>query len=136
MMEFGAPHLDIREPLEGKPPSSPKVERLRGRRHVRVVGDWHLWIESCHWTLTTRNGTTSSDQETGNFWQDWMDDVAGQHLGAVESSVPGALTLRFDTGAVLEVRPDVDGNLDSWSLHRWHGVVTSCDVAGGITVEP
>jgi hypothetical protein len=135
MMEFGAPHLDVREPILAKRTSSPKVKRLLARRAVTVMGDWHLWIESCTWGLKTRNGATSSEDETSDFWRDWMDDITGQHLVSVEASAPGPLTLRFDMGAVLEVRPDADGELNSWSLHAWQGSVTVCDAAGGITVE-
>lgn len=136
MMEFGAPHLEIREPRVAKAKSTPKVERLRARRIVRVIGDWHLWIESCNWTLTTRNGTTSSEGKTDDLWQEWMEDVAGQHLVSVDSAAPGAINMRFDMGAVLEAKPDPDGDLDSWSLYPWQGPVTACDATGRITVEP
>jgi hypothetical protein len=64
-----------------------------------------------------------------------MDDISGQHLVSVASPAPGALTLGFDMGAVLEVTPDAEGELDSWSLYPWLGAVTSCDAAGRITVE-
>ena len=112
------------------------MERFRARRAVHVFGDWHLWVESCDWSLQTRAGTASSDEESGDFWRDWMDDVTGQHLLSVESPAPGAPTLRFDLGAELAVRPDPDGDLDSWSLHPWQGPVTSCDATGKIRVEP
>jgi hypothetical protein len=42
MMEFGAPHLEVREPRVAKPGRSPKVARLLARRTVGVLGDWHL----------------------------------------------------------------------------------------------
>lgn len=121
MMEFGAPHLDIRQPMPAKTGSSPALERLRARRVVTVLGDWHLWIESCNWTLRTRTGSVSSEDETSNLWQDWMDDTAGQHLIAAESSTSGALTLNFDGGTVLEVRPRCRwrvGQLESLPLAR------------------
>jgi hypothetical protein len=135
MLEFGGPHLEVREPKIAPAGSSPKVERLLARRSVHVLGDWHLWIESCSWSLRTRKGATSSAEETSNFWQDWMDDVSGQHLVSVESPLAGALTIRFDMGAVLDVSPDADGDLDSWSLYPWQGRVTSCNATGRLTVE-
>ena len=136
MMEFGAPHLEIREPKQARAGSSAKVQRLLARRTVAVLGDWHLWIESGYWTLKTRNGATSSGRRTKDLWQAWMDDVAGQKITHADSDASGALTLRFDMGAVLEVRPDNAHARGCWSLHPWQGAVVSCDADGHISSAP
>jgi uncharacterized protein DUF6188 len=135
MLEFGAPHLDVREPVVARKSKSPKAQRALARRAVRVMGDWHLWVQSCNWTLRTGTGVTSSRDETENWWQDWMDDVTGQQLVSVSSPQPGALELAFEMGALLEVKPDAGGELDSWSLFPWEGSVVTCNARGVLTTE-
>lgn len=136
MMEFGAPHLDIREPLKVSDRASAAVQRLRARRVVTVVGDWHLWIESCNWRLHTGHRSTSSKNATSDTWQSFMDDIAGQHLTSVASLGRGDLRLVFDGGIVLDVSPDPSGSLSSWSLLPWQGPAVTCSAAGHVAVEP
>jgi hypothetical protein len=44
-MEFGAPHLVVREPITPSLDSSDRVKRILRRRRVDVTGDWHFWVE-------------------------------------------------------------------------------------------
>src|ERR1700735_2388995 len=50
-LEFGRPHLDVREPTAANKDASKKVRRLLARRSVFVHGEWHLWIYSCAWEV-------------------------------------------------------------------------------------
>jgi len=45
-MEFGEPHLEVREPIPGS------LARGLRRPSVTVRGDWHLWVYCCEWTIT------------------------------------------------------------------------------------
>src|SRR5947209_15880038 len=51
-MEFGEPHLVIREP-RSRPEFSPRLRRALARRLVTVRGEWHLWIYCCQWYVYT-----------------------------------------------------------------------------------
>src|SRR5215213_6024148 len=50
-LEFGTPHLSVREPIVAKPGASEKVRKALARRRVRPVGEWHLWIYCWHWRV-------------------------------------------------------------------------------------
>jgi hypothetical protein len=50
-MEFGNPHLEIRQPKAASPQVSDQVRRALARRLVLPRGDWHLWIYCCHWRV-------------------------------------------------------------------------------------
>jgi len=39
-MEFGQPHIAVRDPVVASPGRSDRVQRNLGRRRVFVVGDW------------------------------------------------------------------------------------------------
>ena len=52
-MEFGLPHLEIREPSPPKPDWSLRTRRSQARRLVVVHGEWHLWIYCCEWKVHT-----------------------------------------------------------------------------------
>src|ERR1700676_478999 len=50
-LEFGAPHLEIREPKVVRPDMDERVAALLRRRQVSLGGEWHLWIYCCHWRV-------------------------------------------------------------------------------------
>jgi hypothetical protein len=43
-MEFGLPHLAVREPIFACPGATARVRRNLERRAVAVVGDCHFWV--------------------------------------------------------------------------------------------
>jgi hypothetical protein len=50
-MEFGWPHLLVREPISAVHSVSARVRRNLERRAVAIVGDWHFWVQPnfAHW---------------------------------------------------------------------------------------
>ena len=56
-MEFGEPHLEVREPIPGS------LARGLRRPSVTVRGDWHLWIYCCEWAIT-ENGAQLAHSES------------------------------------------------------------------------
>jgi hypothetical protein len=46
-LEFGEPHLHIREPWQAGAQASDKLQKHAARRLVSVHGDWHLWVYLC-----------------------------------------------------------------------------------------
>ena len=135
-LEFGSPHLRIEEPITASRSASDRVRRNLARRRVFPTGDWHLWIQSGEWSVTTVNGSTSSDEETDNWWKERLDDVSGQRLLSVESAEPGRLALRFDLGGLVEVGPgDIERDNDVWTLYPWTGDIVGCRPDGTLVVS-
>jgi hypothetical protein len=50
-LEFGKPHLDVREPIIANKDASLRVRRHLARRSIFVHGEWHLWIYCCAWEV-------------------------------------------------------------------------------------
>ena len=65
-MEFGEPHLVIREP-RSRPDSSPRLQRLLARRLVTVRGEWHLWIYCCEWQVESGGRVIGDSSSTRRF---------------------------------------------------------------------
>jgi hypothetical protein len=49
-LEFGQPHLEVREPRIALSESE-KVRQLFSRRSITPRGEWHLWINCCNWRV-------------------------------------------------------------------------------------
>jgi hypothetical protein len=124
-LEFGKPHIAIREPIEAKPERSARVRRQLARRRVHIVGDWHLWIQYSDWKLSAADGSLDR-ASIGASPDECLLDLDGQRLVAVESgALPHSWTFKFDLGATLQVWPSTAyaPTDDQWSLHGWNGDV-------------
>ena len=77
-LEFGEPRLEIREPREAKPDSTPKLRELFARRKVTIRGEWHLWVYSCHWSIfnTDKLIGCSDDVDSFDAATDYLDGQA------------------------------------------------------------
>src|SRR5690349_3216761 len=83
IMEFGAPHLIVREPITPRADASGKVKRnLLGRR-VEVTGDWHLWIQYGDWRLSPSNDMLTSIESPGSQLDECLRDLEGQRFVSV-----------------------------------------------------
>src|SRR5580692_4637117 len=78
-LEFGKPHLDVREPTVASNGASRKVQRLLARRRVFVHGDWNLWIHSCDWEVLS-NGRHIGNGSTKRSMRCAADLLDGQKL--------------------------------------------------------
>lgn len=133
-MEFGEPHIDIREPRTPNSAHSPRVRRMLARRLAVIRGDWHLFVQFANWTLTTAHGKAASDGST-KLWQPVLDDLSGQRLVGAESPARAQLALRFDLGATLDISPTDDIENDVWTLHQWGGDIIGCTHTGDLRRE-
>jgi hypothetical protein len=135
-LEFGEPHLVIREPVTPRHARSTKAQRALQRRRVYVVGDWSLWVEYGDWTLHTNEGALDSTVSPGAEADQVLRDLDGQKLLTV---APGqrahACVLTFDLGAVLEIWPSTELKDDLLSLHAWNGRIVSYAHDGTVAVE-
>lgn len=104
-LEFGNPHLEIREPHTPTRKVSRRVARLLQWRAVSVHGDWYLWLYCCNWAVWDR-GKLVGDHSNRRRMQRAADVLDGQMLTKVKVDSHGCKTsFDFDLGARLEVEP-------------------------------
>jgi hypothetical protein len=136
-LEFGKPHVAIREPIKPNLESSARVQRNLRRRRIFVQGDWHLWIQYCDWKISVAEG--SLDSGSANISSDeCLLDLDGQRLVSVESgALPNSWKFAFDLGGELELWPSVTyaPTDDLWSLHRWNGDIAALRSDGTVVFE-
>jgi hypothetical protein len=104
-LEFGNPHLEIREPQVPKPGTTKRVRQLMMSRKVFIHGDWHLWIYCCEWKVFRRRELVG-DSSSKSRIQRAADFLDGQKL--VRFSIrPRRMqcVFEFDLGGRLETRP-------------------------------
>lgn len=129
-MEFGEPHLRVREPIEPRESTEPRVVRRLKSRVVHIEGDWHLWIQHAGWKLTTAHGRLDSDDDIGKSADTALADLDGQKLvSAVASSNGKRWHLKFDLGGELEIWPapyEAQESDELWGLYSWEGKIVIC----------
>lgn len=135
-LEFGMPHLSVREPIPPNPDRSEKVRRILQRRHVTVTGDWHFWVQYGDWRISTPNGALTSDHRPGSPFDECLLDLDGQKLTSIEpGNREGSCTFNFDLGGVLEIWPSAEIPDDQWSLYGWNGDIVTCRNDGVLVFE-
>ena len=121
-LEFGEPHLTVREPRDASPDVSPRVRKLFARRNVTVRGEWHLWIYCCNWTVL-EDGKVIGDSTSNRRIKRAAEALNGQQLESFTFKQRGCKsTFDFDLGAVLETRP-YDRASEQWLLYQPSGKV-------------
>ena len=118
-LNFGPPHLSVREP-HSSAARSKVVRRKAARRLVTVRGRWWLWIYVSYWRLSY-NGVIVSNQRwpAPRKMPDMLHDLEGQKLTCVRANPQtGATRFDFDLGAKLEVwKLDDDEVYELWTLY-------------------
>lgn len=121
-LEFGSPHLVIREPHSPADTVSRRVRKVLARRIVRARGRWHLWIYCCEWRVSS-NGIVVGDSTTSRRIDRAARELNGQKLLDVLINSRGARTrFVFDLGAELETKP-FDRSSEQWLLYEPGGGV-------------
>jgi len=135
-MEFGTPHLVVREPIVPSLDHSDRVTRILRRRRVDVTGDWHFWVEYGDWRISTADGVLTSDDPPGSSSDECLRDLEGQRLVSV---VPGSHAqscgFEFDLGGSLDIWPSNEIPDDQWSLYRWDGDIAAFSNTGALIFE-
>ena len=120
-LEFGRPHLRLREPYR----SSAKSKRVRAAAAARLAtvhGDWHLWIYCCDWAVFEGErlvGDSRSKQSIDRAAR-FLD---GQRLVKAWVVPRGMRSVfEFDLGGRLETKP-CDRAREQWLLYEPNGNV-------------
>ncbi|MFM0079936.1 hypothetical protein [Paraburkholderia sediminicola] len=140
-IEFGSPHLRIREPSDPRPDATDRVAINLRRRRVYVVGTWSLLVQDCNWTLTNEQKSVCQEDAPEDM-EKLFRGVEGQYLVSVRVvEATKTCTLEFDLGGSLKLCPridrdsDLDPNEDQWHLSYRDGSSVGYTNDGSIAVE-
>jgi len=129
-MEFGAPHLEVREPYPSQS-SSAELRAMARRRAVHPRGEWHLWVYLGAWHYFM-HGRKVGDWFTKGRMRRALRSIDGQALSKVHvAPTDGRSVLEFDLGGRLEIehiryRNDAAGEFNElWHLYQPDGRVFS-----------
>ena len=122
MLEFGEPHLAIREPFVPRASASRKLLRLYSRRLVTVAGDWRLTIFGCHWVIRSKRDELADSNSRRPRIAKGLALLSGQALvGVSGTAASGKWRFAFDLGGSIEVRPLGDRSVEEWWLSQRSG---------------
>lgn len=136
-IEFGAPNLEIREPIIAKQNDSPKVVEILRRRHVAPIGTWHLWIQEAIWSVSMGENKCAFN-DARDVVDEMLKKIDGQRVLSVDfmAGKPG-LVIKFDLGGELIVSTlpeQLEADVTAWSLHQWDGPTMSVFQTGDFSV--
>jgi hypothetical protein len=123
-MEFGNPHLIVREPIESTGGTATVASILR-RRNVSIVGDWSLWVRDSHWSISRKDAAANLDSSEA-IVHEMLQNLDGQKVCAIR--VGDGVVLEFDLGAILRLGKSIfpdDPTSVLWTLERFEGSNTS-----------
>jgi hypothetical protein len=123
-LEFGNPHLDIREPRPAGPKVSCRVREALARRLVVIHGDWHLCINVCGWEIFQKGKRIGTSRSRSDF-QRIVASLNGQKLIRFSfRSRANDCLFESDLGGLLVThRLGADLDYDQWSLFEPTGYV-------------
>jgi len=136
-MEFGRPHLRVREPRGRTSATSKRLQRWSRMRKVHVYGDWALFIQG-DWKVAVEDDWLHSDDEIvrHSLKEECLLNLSGQRLVSVEAAEDGRhLSLAFDLAGKLEIWPPAGDDDMQWSLHGWDGNTAALDHDGKLSFE-
>lgn len=137
-MEFGEPHLRIREPRKSRS-KSPMVIKNAKRRRIWLRGDWHLWIYSSYWEVYANGKFIGEPNMSEDTMGRVVEELDGQILTSVAILKDEVKTIfEFDLGGRLEVSPDDDEEEidDLWILFEPSGMVLVMRSDGEFSYHP
>jgi hypothetical protein len=121
-LEFGDPHLEIREPRPPQAHWSRRFRAMMARRRVFVHGEWHLWLWDCDWAVFL-DGRRVGDCSGLRRVRRAAEVLDGQALVSAEVRARGCrTTFGFDLGGRLETRP-LNRRGEQWLLYTPSGKV-------------
>jgi len=137
-LDFGEPHLRIREPYESKSDSE-RIRPRAARRWVVPVGTWCFHTHVCHWVVRQKGKADVGIDDSEDEMRDRFLDLDGQRLVGVEYDRDRATRCwHFDLGGAVVFRPheDTESDKELWALFEPDGMVFSLRADGSICYMP
>ena len=118
-LEFGEPHLEVREPRIPRGETSVRVRQNFQKRRITVVGHWHFWVQYSEWTVVTQNHESSSEDTDVEKIDSCLSELDGQILlEVVENKKAASCEFKFDLGGTLTIFPSAEfPDHDLWTIH-------------------
>lgn len=134
-LEFGWPHLNIRQPRTSESDSNIVNAHFR-RRRVTVTGDWHFWIQNCHWEVVTVAGSANHNDCAADIDMQLI-ELDGQILCAIDKvASTNEIILAFDLNAFIKLRPTSElPDENQWGLYEFEGRIITCTNAGDVSAS-
>jgi hypothetical protein len=124
-MNFGGPHLSIREPFVSRS-ASPRIREIASLRAVTVEGTWLLWIFCAYWKLTISDSVTATSTSSCRMKKIAMSRLDGQKLMDIRvNPITGATDFTFDLGARLQTKRFEKDDSEIWMFHKPNGFILS-----------
>ena len=108
-LEFGPPHLEVRQPMESSADSLPEVREILSGRKAAATGRWQLAVEHCEWTVSAFS-KKCSNRSSSKVIDGALRALSGQILESVSekrSAGQVEITLKFDLGAILSAKWEI-----------------------------
>jgi hypothetical protein len=135
-LDFGQPHLLIREPIQIQSDASEKIQKHFLRRLVMLRGDWTLTIFGCTWIVSSNGNKTAESGSSRPRIRRALADLNSQALIKVSGDLgKGRWLFTFDLGGVLETRR-FDLTTEQWWLYESSGYSFSVRGAGEFSYSP
>ncbi len=115
-LEFGQPHLQVREPVASSSDDE-QVRRLFSRRRISPRGEWHLWIYCCHWRVICAGNEIAWSESPDEAIRKAANEVDGQLLTSVSvHCVNRTSEFSFELGTTIQMWPYDDDDSPQWML--------------------
>lgn len=137
-MQFGTPHLYIRDPITPSAAASDIVAAQLRKRKVVIKGDFQFSILNCKWQIRIGSSSASSFESNLDEIHPIVDQLNGQILKSVMvDHVTKRTDLRFDLGGILEMSPDDEMGPEEvqWTLYIGENKSISYTTDGKIIAE-
>jgi hypothetical protein len=129
-MQFGEPHLFIRQPIVARHSKDDRVKANLARRRVYVHGAWDFFVWECDWEVVTRRGSATRQSDAATLKQA-LEELDGQILKSVDTGeVPLSWIFKFDLEGEFRFKPIPGSPEDLWSLQTKDRKMTVCHADG------
>jgi hypothetical protein len=135
-LEFGQPHLEIREPPTSCA-NSGWIRRYFSRRQITPRGEWHLWINCCHWRVI-RSGNVVA-------WSESSDEAIIKAALQIDSLILTNTKVNhrnqtsefaFESDTTINMWPDEEDDSPQWMLFQPSGDVLTYRADGLYSLGP
>lgn len=129
--EFGQPNLKIEEPRTATWNIGNGIKKKIKTRNALVRGEWHLWIDCCHWYLDLLGMPRIVDSSSDKQIEEAIKILDGQKLTSVDIDRTTRTTkFQFDLGGLLSTAPYEQSDSDGEPYECWMLFLPDGNVVG------